>query len=1195
MPTSTSRTALAAAIVLALGASVSATAAAPVLAAQATPDVVAAAAGNPSLIILRAGVFDPAAERLELAATGVDRAVPSSHAIVQLRPGAIGAREALRATGIEFLGYVPNNAYYVRLNGASLDELARHAAVRWAGFVTPGMKLDPRLWRNARATSDARQWNGRYEVRIEGFRGESSAQIANALRKAVPAATITRRSERAEAAPYVRAAVAPDQFDALLLAASAIDGVAFISPWIQPEPMNSGAIGAIQGNDTGACGGSGTVCGPTPLWDHGLFGSGQIVAISDTGLDANEAWFTTFDSGAGPHTEVTLADDPAPIPPALGILHPDNKVIGYWTQPGATAYDNNNQCSPSSPPSSFHGSHTSGTIAGDAAGTFGADTYAASTPGAANHDLSDGMAPNAQLLAQDIGNDPAGCLAINDFGGTLRQAVAADAHIHSNSWGSADQGSYNSNDSEVDHATWETESLLVVVSAGNDGPGAGTTGSPGNAKNSLTIGALGHAGSTSVVSFSSRGPTADGRLKPDIMAPGSSTISTSGDATSTTAIEPPLSKSLSGTSMSAPTISGNAALLRQYFVDGFYPRGFQNLQASGDFIFTDGFDGTAPPTDLVPVDTYNPSGMVMKAVLLNGTNTLQSNWPNNNIGWGRAWLDGNLWFQDTMPGGDDSRRLRIFERTNAAGLRTGESNAYTIHNVEQGVELRATLTWYDPEAAPGALLTLVNNLDLEVVGPDSTVYKGNVWNGSGDSATGGAADAVNTVEMVRFTAPLAGEYTFRVTGTAVPGNGRPETDRQGYALVVSGGFGLPDTAPLAAPTNVEVSANGGGGVSIDFDPVAGAQGYQLYRADGSCGSAEAGDFRLVGSASGGSALDSTSQGGYQYAYKVRGVQNDVEGEASGCVSLVSADECSLLPIFDTHSVSADGSNSSCSVDLAWQAATSSCPASADISYTILRDTDPYFGSPDVIASDVSATTFSDTDVADGVPHYYRVVAVDGSGNASPPSQTINVTPTGVDGPDPGAFSDNVETHTYMTMQPPWQITNSESSDGSFSYHNAQDDANYPDLTCASITMPPLTLTAGAVLDFMARYDIEYQWDGVVMEISTDGGTSWVDLPPDGGYPGSFAQTLDPPINACGFTASHGAFNGVTTAGSNADPGNGSATAIFKPFSVDLSAYFGQTVRIRWRMSSDPGASFEGFFLDQVQVTGAPGGGSYTCN
>jgi hypothetical protein len=110
----------------------------------------------------------------------------------------------------------------------------------------------------------------------------------------------------------------------------------------------------------------------------------------------------------------------------------------------------------------------------------------------------------------------------------------------------------------------------------------------------------------------------------------------------------------------------------------------------------------------------------------------------------------------------------------------------------------------------------------------------------------------------------------------------------------------------------------------------------------------------------------------------------------------------------------------------------------------------------------------------------------------------------------------------------------------------------------------------------------------VQEISTDGGANWTDLPPDGGYPSSFAQTTSPPVNACGYEETHGAFSGVTTASSNADPNNGTATAVFKPFTTDLSAYTGQSVIIRWRFSSDPAANFDGFYLDEVHVTGSVG-------
>ena len=1050
------RTLLAAALAVALGSALTPATAAPatVVAAAPSVDAITAARANANLIILRAGVFDPAAQTLDTRSVGAAPAAASAYAIVQLRADQPGARKALAARGVEFLGYVPNNAWYVRLGRVSLDALRKDPSVRWAGTFQPAMKVDPSLWQDRRADSAAKQFDGSYELQLDAFPGVSADAVAAALEKDVPGVRITQKSERAGAAQYVRAAVGIGQLDALVRAASAIEGVVFVSPWVQPRPTNSAAIGAIQGDSTGDCGGSGAVCGPTPMWDHNLFGSGQIVAISDTGTDANEAWFTTLDKGSGPHEAITVADDPPPALPGIGTLYPDNKIVAYWVQPGATAYDNTRTC-PGGNPSVFHGTHTSGTLVGDAAGTFGADTYTASTPTAADHDLADGMAPNAQLMQQDIGNDTSGCLQINDLRGTIEQAVAGGAHIHSDSWGSSDSGAYAGDDNNVDYATNTLEDMLFVVAAGNDGPTGSSIGSPGNAKNALTVGALGHGGSVSVASFSSRGPTADGRRKPDIMAPGSGTISASGDASTTGTIEAPVTKSLSGTSMATPTVAGNAVLMRQYFAEGFYPRGSKTA-----------------------ADDYNPSGMAMKAVLLNGTDVLQpTGWPNNNIGWGRAWLDGNLWFADTMAGGNDDRRMRLFERTNAAGLETGEAHEYTIANVQAGAELRATLTWFDPEAVPGAASTLVNDLDLEVVGPGGT-FLGNHFAG-GVSTTGGSADAINTVEQVRLTAPAAGSYTFRVKGTAVPGNGRPQTDRQGYALAVSGGFGLPDQSAFPAPTALAITGNDAGGVAVGFSAAGGAQGFQLYRANGTCASAAAGDFRLVASGANAPLVDDRTQGGFSYAYKVRGIANDVEGEVSACVDVVSDDACTLLPQFDTASLVADSSNADCSVQLGWSPAAASCPASTGVTYSVLRDSDPYFGNPQTIATDLTDPAYADTAVVDGTPYYYRVFATDSFGNVSAVSQTLNTTPAGADGPDPSHFLDDVDTHTYLSLEAPWRITDIAASNGDYSYHNAPDGQPYPDLTCAAVTTPALTLGAGTTLSFMAEYDMEFEWDGVV--------------------------------------------------------------------------------------------------------------------
>lgn len=1167
MTTILRRSALASALALAL----SQATAAPVDLRTAVPaqrpdiDTIAVAATLPDLLILRGGAYDPASQRLDLHLSGAADVVSSRYAIFQFHADAMeSGRKALEMQGASVVGYVPNNAYLVRLNNTSLDALKRSVGVRAAEPYAAGQKIDPRLWTDVRSQllqqvpEDAPGSNQLLDiVTVRGFQGESSAQIEAALHKVVPNVRVTSRSLRADASPYVTAGVPRDQLNDLLRAASALDSVVYIEPWFPNRLHNAASIGAIQGNFVGSCGGNGPICPPSPMFDHDIMGSGQIVAVADSGTSPWVAYFTTLNKGAGALTQITLSDNPAPVPPAIGILYPDRKIIGYWLQPtsgavGPVDYDF----------TSGHGTHTSGTVVGDLSGTF-TNSYLASTPTEPNHEESDGMAPNAQLLMQDVGGTASTSVYISDFAGTLNQAYAGGARVHNNSWGAETAGQYNGNDAEADQTSWNNENMLVVVSAGNDNPGAVQTGSPSNGKNVLSVAALGHAGSTAVASYSNRGPAADGRMKPDIAAPGSAVLSARNTSTSsaTPVYNTPVSNS--GTSMAAPTISGNAALVRQYFADGFYPRGQKTA-----------------------ADAYNPSGMVMKAVLLNGTNPLGApSWPNANSGWGRAWLDGNLWFKTTLTGGNDNRRLRIFERTQAAGLQTGDVNEYTISNVGAGQELRITLTWFDPAASAGAALTLINNLDLEVVAPDAQVYKGNVF-ASGVSVAGGSADARDTVEQVRFTAPQAGSYTIRVKATSVPGSGIPGSDTQGYAVAASGAFALPDPAPAAAPTGVNVASNNSSGVAIGFSSAALPQGFQLYRANGTCATAAAGDFRLVAKGAASPVVDDSSQGGFQYAYKVRGISGDVEGQVSGCVDAISADDCTLQPTINAASLDLDGSNANCSIEADWSAATASCPGSSGMTYNVFRSSDPFMASSTEIASDLPDTDYTDFAVVNGQAYYYRFQAEDSLGNASSLSAIVGATTTGATGPDPDPFVDNVENATYLEAELPWGVSNIAAANGTLSYHTGGQASNHPDLTCASIETPALLIPANGRLSFSARYDLEFQWDGVVTEISTNGGSSWSSLPPDGGYPTVFNTGSAGTINACGFPNGTGIYSGVTTAGSNADPNNGTATAIFKPFTINLSSFAGQTVNIRWRLSSDPGLNFSGFFLDQVRIGNA---------
>lgn len=1163
MNTTFRRSALASALALALSQAY----AAPVDLRSAVPaqrpdiDTIAVAATMPDLLILRAGAYDPATQRLDLQLSGAADAVSSRYAIVQFHADSVEAgRTQLQKLGVAFVAYVPNNAYIVRLNGTNLDALKRSTGVRAAEGYAAGHKIDPRLWSDVRAQlvqqepEDAPDSHILLDiVNVRGFQGESSAQIEAALRKLVPDVRITARSQRADAMPYVHAGVTRGQLNDLLRAASALDSVAFIEPWMPTRVHNAASIGAIQSNITTSCSGNGAICGAAPMFDHDIMGSGQIVAVADSGTSPWVANFTTLDKGAGPLVQITSSDNPAPVPPAIGILYPDRKIIGYWLQPtsGATGpvdYDF----------TSGHGTHTTGTVLGDVAGTFSPNTYLASTPTEHNHEQADGMAPNAQLLMQDVGGTNPSAVYITDFEGTLNQAYAGGARVHNNSWGASTAGQYNGNDAEADRTSWKNEDMLVVVSAGNDDPGPVQTGSPSNAKNVLSVAALGHAGSTAVASYSNRGPAADGRMKPDIAAPGSSIQSARNTSTSSAVPVYTAPVSNSGTSMAAPTISGNAALVRQFFADGFYPRGVKT-----------------------PADAYNPSGMVMKAVLLNGTNPLGApSWPNANSGWGRAWLDGNLWFKTTLAGGDDNRRLRIFERTQAAGMHTGDVKEYTISNVGAGQELRITLTWFDPAAAAGAALTLINNLDLEVVAPNAQVYKGNVFT-SGVSVTGGNADARDTVEQVRFTAPQAGSYTIRVKGTSIPGNGTVGSNTQGYAVVASGAFALPDPAPAAAPTGLTIASNNSSGVAVGFTGSA-AQGFQLYRANGSCATAAAGDFRLIGNAASSPVIDDATQGGFQYAYKVRGVAGDVEGLVSSCIDVVSADDCTLQPAIDANSLVLDGSNASCSVELAWSPSTAACPTASGLTYNVYRSSDPFMVSSTQVASGLATTSYSDAAVVNGQAYYYRFEAEDNFGNLSPLSAITGATTTGANGPDPDPFVDNVENATFLEAELPWGVSNIAAANGTLSYHTGGQASNHPDLTCASIETPALLVPANAQLSFSARYNLEFQWDGVVTEISTDNGANWSSLPPTGGYPTVFNTGSTGTINACGFPNGTGIYSGVTTASSNADPDN-NLTPIFKPFTANLASYSGQTVKIRWRLSSDPGLNFSGFFLDQVRV------------
>jgi hypothetical protein len=379
-----------------------------------------------------------------------------------------------------------------------------------------------------------------------------------------------------------------------------------------------------------------------------------------------------------------------------------------------------------------------------------------------------------------------------------------------------------------------------------------------------------------------------------------------------------------------------------------------------------------------------------------------------------------------------------------------------------------------------------------------------------------------------------------------------------------------DSAVSAAPS-IALSTDGSG-VHLSYPAQPNADHYQIYRSDGSCAADPTG-LRILDTVDGLTFTDSGTQGGFEYAYRLRGVDACGEGPISACQSIVSQAPCTLPPAFDLDSVNLQGSGDLCAVRLDWAEATASCP-NATVSHQVYRSTDPFFdpGPASLIADNLAERSLLDLDPTPGVSHFYRVRAIDSLGNTSAFSAPL-MYPAVATTTTPGDYVDGAEALALARLESPWQLTASQAASGGRSYHNAAGDGGYLPNTCAALTTPPIQLQSGSPqLSYAALYDLEVDFDGVVVEISTNGGASWQDLPPDSGYPGDFSQTGAEPINACDYPASQGAFNGNN--------------ASFETFTSNLATFAGQTIQLRWRFSSDPGLEQEGFYLDDIQISDA---------
>jgi len=661
-----------------------------------------------------------------------------------------GERAALTATGAEILEYVDHNTYLCHYPPTDLQPVRTLPFVVWANTYLEGFKISAALRFGAES--------GKIIRLLE------AAPLDQSSKESVPVVVVLHRYARGEAVRDKIAAAAGESPDQLrvsphkirltvergrLPALTAIDEIHHVEPYLEPRLFNNIARGILRATDAQTGGAH--------------QGDGQVVAVADTG----------FDMGKTDDTHPAFTGRVAKLY-ALGRTNDASDPNG-------------------------HGTHVSGSVLGDGVMADGT--------------VVQGTAPKARLILQSIGGPPFADPKSGEKQAQNLTGLPNDLHdlftppyrddgarVHSNSWGSPAAGAYDASANEVDDFIWNNRDCAICFAAGNDGVDSksagvidnGSIGSPGVAKNCITVGASENLRPTFVdannvalygtwfptafpadpiksdkvadnadgmVAFSSRGPTITGRVKPDVVAPGSAILSTRSRATQGTGWAPssdPLFMFDGGTSMATPLVAGTAAVVRDY---------------------------------LIAQNVAKPSAALVKAMLINGAKIMAGQYtppevaapPDNSQGFGRVDLA-------TAIGPYASGETVVFKDENTA-LDTNQDE-HTTQAVTAGQSLKVTLVWTDQAGEK-----LQNDLDLIVKTPDGTEQHGNMPAGSADF------DRLNNVEQVVLTGLTAGNVDIIVRGHAI-------TAAQSYALVIraTGGSGSSSSSDSS-------SSSGSGGSS----------------------------------------------------------------------------------------------------------------------------------------------------------------------------------------------------------------------------------------------------------------------------------------------------------------------------------------------------------------------------------------------